>query len=386
MHYSRSMHILMLTDVYFPRINGVSTSIAAFRGELQKLGHRVTLVAPAYDDRKETDPDVVRVPGRTVWHDPEDRLMKDKELDRALDLLKGETFNIVHVQTPFRAHYAGIHFARAAGIPCVETYHTFFEEYLHHYLNFLPRWLTRYAARFFTRRQATQVDLLVVPSMAMQERLGEYGVTTRIRVLPTGLAEEDFAKGDVQAFKCKTGLDSGRPLVLHVGRIAHEKNIDFLVDVVDKVRRILPDVLMIVAGAGPALEHVRRLVERRRLGENVRFLGYLSREGDLQACYEAGDVFVFSSRTETQGLVLLEAMAAGTPVVSTAVMGTRDILGAGRGALVAKDDVNDFSAKVVRLLQDEALRARLSMEAAAYAREWTAPRFAADLAEVYESL
>ena len=125
---------------------------------------------------------------------------------------------------------------------------------------------------------------------------------------------------------------------------------------------------------------------RRGLGDNVHFLGYLSREGMLQGCYAAADVFVFSSRTETQGLVLLEAMAQGTPVVSTAVMGTRDILDCERGALVAKETVEDFGDKVLRVLNDGALRETLSREARAYAQEWTASRFAAELAAVYESL
>jgi glycosyltransferase involved in cell wall biosynthesis len=380
------MHILMVSDVYFPRINGVSTSISAFRSELQKQGHRVTLVVPAYVQAKGFDADIVRVPGRAVPGDPEDRLMSRRALRAALDRLSDRDFDVVHVQTPFQAHYAATRYARRRGLPCVETYHTFFEEYFHHYVRFLPAWLTRLAARVFTRRQAAAVDLLVVPSRAMEERLKCYGVRTRTHVLPTGLQPVDYQTADPAPFLEAHAIDAARPCLVHVGRIAHEKNLCFLLEVLDRVRRAVPDVLMLVAGEGPALESLRRRATGLGLEQNIRFLGYLGRDGELQACYAAGDVFLFSSRTETQGLVLLEAMAAGTPVVSTAVMGTRDILEAGRGALVAEDDVADFAAKVTRLLQDAELRESVSAEAKAYAREWTAGRFARELADVYRSV
>jgi glycosyltransferase involved in cell wall biosynthesis len=380
------MHILMVSDVYFPRINGVSTSISAFRSELQKQGHRVTLVVPAYVQATEFDADIVRVPGRAVPGDPEDRLMSRRALRAALDRLSDRDIDVVHVQTPFRAHYAATRYARLRGIPCVETYHTFFEEYFHHYVRFLPAGLTRFAARFFTRRQAAEVDLLVVPSRAMEERLQAYGVRTRTRVLPTGLQAADYRAADPGPFLRAQDIDPLRPRLVHVGRIAHEKNLGFLLEVLNRVRRAVPGVLMLIAGEGPALESLRRRSAELGLERNVRFLGYLARDGELQACYAAGDVFLFSSRTETQGLVLLEAMAAGTPVVSTAVMGTRDILDAGRGALVAADDIGDFADKVMQLLQDAELRKSLSAEAKAYAREWTAGRFARELIEVYRSM
>ncbi|HEU5283703.1 MAG TPA: glycosyltransferase, partial [Burkholderiales bacterium] len=117
---------------------------------------------------------------------------------------------------------------------------------------------------------------------------------------------------------------------------------------------------------------------------NVLFVGYLDRRGALLDCYRAGDAFVFASRTETQGLVLLEAMALGIPVVSTAVMGTVDILEPGRGALIAREREADFADKVVQVLSDAGLRQRLSREALAEARAWSAPRMAATMVALYQ--
>ena len=123
----------------------------------------------------------------------------------------------------------------------------------------------------------------------------------------------------------------------YVGRVAHEKNIEFLVKVFAKVRETIPDAMLVIAGEGPARESLRQLVARLGLDADVHFAGYLDRNTGLLDCYAAANVFVFASRTETQGLVLLEAMAQGAPVVSTAELGTRSILKPGCGALVVEE-------------------------------------------------
>ena len=138
-----------------------------------------------------------------------------------------------------------------------------------------------------------------------------------------------------------------------------------------------------MCGEGPALARLRRLAHELGLAAAVRFVGYLDRATRLLDCYRAADAFVFASRTETQGLVLLEAMALGVPVVSTAVMGTRDIVGPERGALVAADDERDFAAKVIGLLRDPLLRARLSAEGREYASTWGATALAERLEAFY---
>ena len=172
-------------------------------------------------------------------------------------------------------------------------------------------------------------------------------------------------------------------MLLYVGRVAFEKNVGFLLRVLPRVRRDIPDALLVVCGEGPALAKLTRLARALGLMEAVRFVGYLDRTTHLLDCYRAADAFVFASRTETQGLVLLEAMALGVPVVSTAVMGTRDIVGPERGALVAADDEEDFAEKVVRLLRDRALRARLSAEGREYARTWSATALALRMEAFY---
>jgi glycosyltransferase involved in cell wall biosynthesis len=380
------VRILYVSDVYFPRVNGVSTSIQTFRCELERLGHATTLVAPAYPAAHADDPGILRIPSRAVPLDPEDRAMRWRALRGTHRRLACERFDLVHVQTPFLAHYAGIGFARRFGVPVVATYHTLFEEYLFHYVPFVPRAVMRAAARRFSRSQCNALDAVVVPSTAMRETLEGYGVATRIEIVPTGIPLPEFSGGDGARFRACHGIAAARPVLVYVGRVAFEKNIGFLLGVLARVRQSVPEALLVICGEGPATTHLKREAVRLGLEPSVRFVGYLDRATELRDCYRAADALVFASRTETQGLVLLEAMALGVPVVSTAVMGTRDVVGPGRGALVAADDDAEFAAQVVRLLKDPALRARLSTEGPEYARTWGAAALARRMEAFYRSV
>ncbi len=313
------MKILFISDVYFPRVNGVSTSIQTFRTDLHALGNTVHLVAPDYLNPSADETDILRVPARCVPFDPEDRFMRYRWVMQHLDTFREENYDIIHVQTPFVAHYLGIRLSRLLGIPCVETYHTFFEEYLYHYIPLVPRKVLRFAAQRFSRHQGNCLDGMVVPSHPMLQVLKDYGVTTPTEVIPTGIAPASFVPGDRTAFRQRLGIAQDRPVLLFVGRVAHEKNIDFLLKVVDLVRKEIADVLFVIAGDGPARESLMREVTALGLDANVMFVGYLDRHTELNSCYCGADIFIFASRTETQGLVLLEAMAQGVPVVSPRV-------------------------------------------------------------------
>lgn len=380
------MRILMISDVYFPRINGVSTSIATYRESFRALGHEVTLLAPAYPAAHADDPDTVRIPSRGLPLDPEDRMMHYRVLSAMRAALRGRGHDLVHIQTPFVAHYAGLRLARALGLPVIESYHTYFEEYLYHYVPLLPRGALRVLARRFSAGQGNAVDALVVPSRAMHDKLRAYGVTSEMRIIPTGLNLQHFSGGDGAAFRRRLGIEPERPVLLFVGRVAFEKNIDFLLHMMQEVCRDIPAALLLIAGEGPAEPHLRRLTERLGLTQHVAFAGYLDRETALLDCYAASDMFVFASRTETQGLVLLEAMAMGRPVVALAEMGTRDVLRDGEGALVAADDVRDFACKVLTLLRHRERRLELGRRARAYAHTWSNEACARSLADYYVQL
>jgi len=385
------LHILMISDVFFPRINGVSTSIESFRRELLAQGHRVTLLCPEYPDSQPgagtihlAERDIRRVPSWRAPLDPEDRLMRWGKLLRHLPALATEGIDIVHVHTPFVAHYAGRRIARRLGVPLVESYHTFFEEYADKYVPLLPSAWLRSLARAGSRSQGNSVDRLVVPSVPMKAALATYGVTTPMTVIPTGIAIAPLAPVEATAaFRHRHDISNDAPLLLYVGRVAREKNIDLLIDMLPDVLERHPETMLVIAGEGPARSALERRVETMGLTASVRFIGYLCRETELPAAYRAADLFVFASTSETQGIVLLEALAQETPVVAISRMGTRDVLDEDGGCRIVPEDPAAFAARVSQLLEDDAERDELRAAARRYARSWSAVSMAERLAELY---
>ncbi|MDR1888321.1 MAG: glycosyltransferase [Zoogloeaceae bacterium] len=380
------MRVLMVSDVYFPRINGVSASIETFRKTLQSCDIEVDIVVPRYGNELEED-GVTRVKGRSIpfVSDVEDRRLSWRKMKRTV-LERARDCDLIHIHTPFIAHYAGIRAARRLNLPVLATYHTLFTEYLQYYVPFLPhRYLSR-IARNFSRRQCNALNAVVVPSAAMLEQLTAYGVHVPMHILPTGIPLEKFARGDRTAFRQKHGLDAARPVALFVGRVAHEKNIGFLLRVWAQALRQKPDLLLLVAGDGPALPELRKEAEKLGIAHAIKFLGYLDRNGELLDCYAAADVFVFASLTETQGMVLPEAMAAGLPVIALARLGTCDILEAGKGCIAPPEDEGAFTEAVLRFFSDAALRERLQTEAPETARDWSDIASTRRMAELYRSM
>jgi len=378
------MRVLMVSDVYFPRVNGVSTSIETFRQTLIEQGVGVRLVVPRYADEAD-EAEIIRVPGKPIPGDREDRLVGWRAMHRTV-LDAARDCDLIHIQTPFVAHYAGLKAARRLGLPVLATYHTLFEEYLQHYAPFLPASWLRGQARGFSRRQCNALDAVVVPSTAMQQRLLEYGIEVPQHVLPTGIPMARFASGNGPAFRAEHGIATGRPVALFVGRVAHEKNIAFLLEALLTTRQMRPDILLVIAGEGPATGDLKAQVRRLGLEGSVLFIGYLDRQQALPDCYAAADVFVFASRTETQGLVLLEAMAAGLPVIALAEMGTVDILAPGRGGFAAPDEASAFGAVLGDFFCQPLAWQHLAEQAPAYAGEWSDTAMAARLANVYREL
>ncbi len=381
------MKILFISDVYFPRVNGVSTSIKTFVQQMQTLGHEVHLIAPDYNVATEDEHWIKRISARSIYFDPEDKLMKYGEAMKLLPTLEKEKYDIIHVHTPFIAHYLGLKLARKLNIPCIETYHTFFEDYLHHYLPWMPQYLARGIARMISKRQCNAVNAIVAPSNPMLDVLRGYGVKISAEVIPTGLQEHSFAEADGVAFRAKYGIALDRPMLLYVGRVAFEKNIDFLLGMAKILSEERPDVLLVVTGEGPAEASLHKLARTLNLEKNIQFIGYLDRNTELNACYQAADVFVFASKSETQGLVLLEAMAQGTPVVAIAELGTASILIEGQGALIATENTLEFAEKVLQLLIYPEQRFELGKLAKEYALDkWTAKLQAERMIKFYGQL
>ncbi|MFT3734118.1 MAG: glycosyltransferase [Rhodocyclaceae bacterium] len=342
------------------------------------------LIAPQYDGEPD-EAGITRLPSWRVPMDPEDRFVLPSRFRQAA-MAAARDCDVVHIQTPFCAHGAGMSVARAFNLPVTASYHTLFEEYLHHYAKGVPSSWLKGLARRISRSQCNGLDAVIVPSSPMADRLREYGVTRPMHVLPTGIPLSRFHAGQRSRFRAHYDIADDRPVALYVGRAAHEKNIDFLIDVLRTALSSTPDLLLLIAGEGPALDHLKDRVQSLGLNDSARFVGYLDRTTELPDCYAAADAFVFASRTETQGLVLLEAMAAGLPVIAIAEMGTRDILTPESGAIAPPMHVETFASEVVRVMRNPQLREEMRAKGLAWANQWSDSALTGRLAELYRSL
>ena len=380
------MKILFISDVYYPRINGVSTSIKSFKENLEQLGHEVRLIAPKYSNHRCSEKWIKRVPSFQVPYDPEDRLMNYFELKKLKKWVESEKFDLIHIHTPFMAHYFGLNLRKTLSIPCIETYHTFFEDYLHHYIPWLPEKFGRRFARWVSRRQCNSVDGVVVPSKPMLDVLTQYGIDKPMSVIPTGIDKHFLTKRNSDVFKLNYQLPMNKKILLYVGRVAKEKNIEFLLHVVKNISRECKDILLLITGEGPADKDLDLKIKELGIYEFVKRLPYLDRGNELPQCYSAADVFVFSSKSETQGIVPLEAMAQGTPVVAIAEMGIASVIKNNEGAFATKDNLEEFVSCVKKLISNDKLHTSQSKKAYKYVKEnWAASVQAEKVVSFYKA-
>ena len=378
------MNVLMVSDVYYPRINGVSTSMKTSKVTLEKQGCNVSVIAPEYPAEETDGTSIFRVKSRYLFIDPEDRLMRYRAALQLEEQIKALDIDIIHIHTPFIAHYVGVKLSKRLGIPVIATYHTYFEEYVQFYLKMLPPSITRNFSRTITRKQCNQLDGVIVPSNAMKDVLNRYGVRVDKEVIPTGVSHDDLPEGNGDRFREKYNITKDKTVLLYVGRVAYEKNINFLLNVMHIVSRKNDNCLMIIAGEGPAKESLVRRVNDLGLTDSVLFVGYLDRKSELGDCYCASDIFTFSSKTETQGLVLLEAQLLGLPLVSLSYMGAKDILDDNPGALVSPDNPLEFANRVLELVEDKEKRQVLANASLQYAQKWHDAELSKKLIEFYK--
>ncbi|KAE9372461.1 glycosyltransferase family 4 protein [Stipitochalara longipes BDJ] len=378
------MRVLLISDVYFPRINGVSTSIQTVLRGLPK-GHEACLIAPDYglpwDDEGY---DIIRIRSHPTPGDHEDRVMYGGEIRKLYRQLEDRDFDAVHIHGFGIAFYEGVRLAKQLRLPVLSTYHTNFDEYLPHYVTFLPAAVTRYGCRQAAIWQCNAVDAVVVPSHAMAQTLKSYGVHSQLHVIPTGLDLNRFRIGEDARFRKRYGIASDRQVLLFVGRVAREKSVDFLIRMLIEVVPCVPDVLLVIAGDGQDLERCRNLAVDLGIHRNVLFVGWLDRDTELMDCYAASNIFVFASKTETQGLSLLEAMAMGISVVSISCLGSADTLQSNCGAVIVPDDEQQFAAQTCRLLKDNEEKVKLGIEGKQYAKSWSASTMVYELFQVYQ--
>ena len=379
------MKIGFVTGAYLPAPGGVTTSVVNFTNQLRKLGQEVFVFCPDYPEEEvEEDDHVFRIPS---YYSP---LLKDFRLTdpfQAARVFRREfsDFDVVHIHLPTIMSPPARWIANFYDVPIFSTYHTNLELYIRHYVPGVPENVARALARLYTSRETKNAEKVFVPSPDMKNLLETYDLEPSLEVLPTGidLAAYERESESTRTLKEQFGIKEDEKILLYVGRVGSEKNIGFLLDAFKEISRSFQPVHFVIVGGGRGLGKVLSRVSKMNSSRMIHFTGYVEREEILAQYYREADLFLFASLTETQGLVIAEALAAKTPVVAVDAPGVRDVIKDNKGGYLVPEDVEIFSRKVKVLLEDQDLLNRKSEEAKVVARSFSAETMTRKLFESY---
>lgn len=317
------MRIGLFTDTYPPYINGVSTSVAMLKKALEKKGHQVYIVTvndKVLNYKYEDDNTTIRIPGIPIG-------IYDYRLTgiyplRAIEKIRKWNLDIIHSHTEFGIGTFARIIAKQLGIPLVHTYHTMYEDYVHYitkgYFNGPSKKIVEYLTKFYCDQTATE---LVVPTKKTYDLFkNKYKVDRNVHIVPTGIEierfyEENYKKSEIRKLRESFGFKEDDFVILFVGRMGKEKNVDFLINAQKDLVKLSPNYKLLLIGDGPDLESYKKSVIKNKLSNNVIFAGRVPWE-DVAKYYQITDVFATASTTETQGLTVIEAMAASKPVLA----------------------------------------------------------------------
>lgn len=335
------MNIAMMTNTYLPHVGGVARSVSSFTEEYRRRGHRVLVVAPEFAGAPKHEPDVVRVPAIQNFNGSDFAVVLPLFSNLA-DALDAFCPDLIHAHHPYLLGMTALREARTRNLPLVFTHHTRYEYYTHYVPMDSPA-LKRFVIELATR-YANLCDLVFAPSESIAKLLRQRGVKTAIEVVPTGVRLEQFEHGDGQGMRKSLGIPQEAFVVGHVGRLAPEKNLGFLAKAVADFLARHPAAHFLIAGRGPCEDDIHHHCHTLGVADRLHLIGVLV-DQHLANAYHAMDVFAFASRSETQGLVLVEAMAASVPVVALDAPGVREVVeDQSNGRLVMSEDPAAFSA------------------------------------------
>ncbi|MDF7638585.1 glycosyltransferase family 4 protein [Lactobacillus sp. ESL0791] len=307
------MNIGLFTDTYFPQLSGVATSVKTLKDALEKEGHNVFIFTTTdpHVAKGTVEPNVFRF-SSIPFISFTDRRIAFRGFFEATKVAREVKLDIVHTQTEFALGMMGKYVAHQLNIPAIHTYHTMYEDYLHYVLN--GHLLRPYHVKQFTKGYLKSMDGVIAPSERVRVLLKKYGIKIPIRVIPTGVDIESMNEDSPRNVRQELGIDESAPVLLTLSRVAAEKKINHILNVMPDVVDEFPDVRLVIAGDGPELDELQDQVERLTLEDYVIFTGDVPHE-DVANFYRMADLFVSASDTETQGLTYIEALAAGTRCV-----------------------------------------------------------------------
>lgn len=384
------MRIGIFTDTYPPYINGVSTSISMLEKALERSGHQVFIVTvndKTLNYKYENENKIIRIPGIPIG-------IYDYRLTgiyplRAIEKIKKWDLDVIHSHTEFGVGTFARIISKQLDIPLVHTYHTMYEDYIHYitggYFKKSGKKIVEYLTKFYCDKTASE---LIVPTKKTYDLFKEkYKLNKNIHIIPTGIEIERFykeiyPKKQVDELKTILGIGQNDFVIMFVGRLGKEKSVDFLIKAHKDIIKKNKNAKLVIIGHGPDEELFKKLVLKEKLEDSIIFTGKVPWD-DISLYYQLATVFTTASKTETQGLTVIEAMAASVPVVCVDDESFKNVV---------IDDLNGYLFKTKKqyikymtsLMTDNELLKRLSKQARRSAEPHSSKYFVLKVLEVYK--
>ena len=384
------MRIGLFSDTYPPFINGVSTSVLMLKQGLEKLGHEVyvvTINSESFCYKEEEN--ILKVPG--IRCGIFDYRISGVYPLKALKIIKKWNLDVIHTHTEFSIGTFARLISKQYNIPLVHTYHTMYEEYIYYitkgYFSKASKKLVEYLTLFLCDKL---VEELIVPTKKTYDLFKEkYKVKRNVNIIPTGIDvsrfyKENIDKEKVNELRRDLKLSRFNFNILYVGRIAKEKSIDFLINNFKDIVKKIPRAKLIIVGDGPDMKELIDLVDKNKLNRNCLFTGKVP-WNEVPLYYMLSSVFVTASKSETQGLTVIEAMAASKPVVAINDESFSLVIESYKDGILFNDD-KEYKDAIYMLYKDRKLRDKISLEARKTANNYSDLSYAKKVLEVYKKV
>lgn len=376
------MRIGMMTDVYKPHISGITNHISLTKRFLEAMGNEVFVFTFGEDDDYDNEPNIIHSPGLPLVDTGYYlNIRYNLAAQRVL-----RTMDIVHVHHPFLSGRLALRYCQPRNIPIVFTNHTRYDLYAHAYLPVLPEGISETFLKAYLPSFCSSCELVIAPSSGMREVLRRFGVETSIEVVPNGVDLSPLRAKLEPIDRSTLGFSEKDVVLIYTGRLGPEKNLPFLLRSFAGTAKAYDEVGLLIVGSGQERENLEDRVQYMGITDRVHFTGMVAYE-DLPRYLAAADAFVTPSLTEVHPLSVIEAMAAGLPVLGIQSPGVGDIVQNGvNGILAEEEDVAVFTAKMVRLVTEHDYRHKLGAQAQLQAADYAIERTTQILCQHYNSL
>ena len=380
------MKIGMFINYYTPSRGGMETSVINLCKGLKSIGHEPFVFAPKYPDYEDKEKNIFRYKsvrfnyGGYFYVIPIPFGTKMDTIVKELDL------DIIHSHQPYSLGTEALRLSGKFKTPLVFTYHIRYEDYSH-YVPLIPKSISKKYIKRMAVNYSNKCDTVIAPSTAIKKLLRNREIKVPIKVIPSGINVEIFRKdtGERNAIRNKYKINDDDILLITVSRISKEKNIKFLFKAFSEIKKKADNVKFLVVGDGAIKKELEEMAKNINLEKDIIFTGLVSRD-EIVGLYQASDLFVFASLTETQGLVAVEAMAAGSPVVAIKASGIEDMVDNGKDGILTGNSIDEFSNSVLEVVNNGDLRKRLSAQAKINSEKFSVELWIKKMVELYKGL